>query len=61
MHIDIACSFPLNEMLDAHSRHRSICTMLGTKVRDSSKSLNQIRFFFFFFLLIVFFLLGSSK
>lgn len=35
MHIDIACSFPLNEMLDAHSRHRSICTMLGTKVRNT--------------------------
>lgn len=32
MHIDIACSFPLNEMVDAHMRHRSICTMLGTKV-----------------------------
>jgi NDP-sugar pyrophosphorylase family protein len=34
MHIDIACSFPLNEMVDAHMRHRSICTMLGTKVPE---------------------------
>ncbi|KAI8987872.1 nucleotide-diphospho-sugar transferase [Mycotypha africana] len=32
MHIDIACSFPLNDMMDAHMRHRGICTMLGTKV-----------------------------
>lgn len=32
MHIDIACSFPLNEMVAAHRGHRSICTMLGTKV-----------------------------
>lgn len=32
MHIDIACSFPLNEMASAHMKHRSICTMLGTKV-----------------------------
>ncbi|KAI8879820.1 nucleotide-diphospho-sugar transferase [Backusella circina FSU 941] len=35
MHIDIACSFPLNEMSDAHMKHRSICTMLGTKVPQS--------------------------
>lgn len=35
MHIDIACSFPLNEMVAAHRGHRSICTMLGTKVSES--------------------------
>ncbi|CAO0798790.1 unnamed protein product [Mucor circinelloides] len=35
MHIDIACSFPLNEMVAAHRGHRSICTMLGTKVPPS--------------------------
>ncbi|KAI8644352.1 nucleotide-diphospho-sugar transferase [Parasitella parasitica] len=35
MHIDIACSFPLNEMIVAHGRHRGICTMLGTKVPAS--------------------------
>ncbi|KAI9469026.1 MAG: nucleotide-diphospho-sugar transferase [Benjaminiella poitrasii] len=35
MHIDIACSFPLNEMIDAHMKHRGICTMLGTKVPAS--------------------------
>ncbi|KAI8994526.1 nucleotide-diphospho-sugar transferase [Pilobolus umbonatus] len=32
MHIDIACSFPLNDMVDAHMKHRGICTMMGTKV-----------------------------
>ncbi|KAL1926209.1 hypothetical protein VTP01DRAFT_6074 [Rhizomucor pusillus] len=32
MHVDIACSFPLNEMLSAHMKHRGLCTMLGTKV-----------------------------
>ncbi|KAI8094150.1 nucleotide-diphospho-sugar transferase [Thamnidium elegans] len=39
MHIDIACSFPLNEMASAHMKHRSICTMLGTKVnpKDATK------------------------
>ncbi|CEP09605.1 hypothetical protein [Parasitella parasitica] len=35
MHIDIACSFPLNEMITAHGRHRGVCTMLGTKVPAS--------------------------
>ncbi|ORZ00931.1 nucleotide-diphospho-sugar transferase [Syncephalastrum racemosum] len=32
MHVDIACSFPLNEMVAAHMKHRGLCTMLGTKV-----------------------------
>ncbi|KAI8081511.1 nucleotide-diphospho-sugar transferase [Halteromyces radiatus] len=32
MHVDIACAFPLNEMLKAHMSHRGLCTMLGTKV-----------------------------
>ncbi|SAM09130.1 hypothetical protein [Absidia glauca] len=32
MHVDIACAFPLNEMMAAHMKHRGICTMLGTKV-----------------------------
>ncbi|EIE92080.1 hypothetical protein RO3G_16791 [Rhizopus delemar RA 99-880] len=32
MHIDIACSFPLDEILTAHMKHRGVCTMLGTKV-----------------------------
>lgn len=36
MHIDIACSFPLNEMANAHMKHRSICTMLGTKVKKKN-------------------------
>lgn len=36
MHVDIACSFPLNEMLSAHMKHRGLCTMLGTKVRKRS-------------------------
>lgn len=35
MHIDIACSFPLNEMVDAHMKHRGVCTMLGTKVKNT--------------------------
>lgn len=37
MHVDIACSFPLNEMVAAHMKHRGLCTMLGTKVpRDQA-------------------------
>ncbi|KAI9308191.1 nucleotide-diphospho-sugar transferase [Cunninghamella echinulata] len=32
MHVDIACAFPLNEMMNAHMGHRGLCTMLGTKV-----------------------------
>lgn len=32
INVDIACSFPLNEMIDAHMKHRGVCTMLGTKV-----------------------------
>lgn len=33
IHADIACAFPLQGMLDAHSKHRGLCTLLGTKVR----------------------------
>ncbi|KAL0074549.1 nucleotide-diphospho-sugar transferase [Phycomyces blakesleeanus] len=37
MHVDIACSFPLNEMMAAHMKHRGLCTMLSTKVpRDQA-------------------------
>ncbi|KAI7879481.1 nucleotide-diphospho-sugar transferase [Lichtheimia hyalospora FSU 10163] len=37
INVDIACSFPLNEMIDAHMKHRGVCTMLGTKVpRDQA-------------------------
>ncbi|KAG2180805.1 hypothetical protein INT43_008384 [Umbelopsis isabellina] len=32
IHADIACDFPLQGMLDAHSKHRGLCTLLGTKV-----------------------------
>ncbi|KAG2174008.1 hypothetical protein INT44_000122 [Umbelopsis vinacea] len=32
IHADIACAFPLQGMLDAHSKHRGLCTLLGTKV-----------------------------
>ncbi|KAI8381516.1 nucleotide-diphospho-sugar transferase [Radiomyces spectabilis] len=32
MHVDIACNFPLNEMMEAHMKHRGLCTMLSTKV-----------------------------
>lgn len=32
MHVDVACTFPLNEMVAAHMRHRGLCTMLSTKV-----------------------------
>ncbi|CEG73580.1 Putative Mannose-1-phosphate guanylyltransferase [Rhizopus microsporus] len=35
MHIDIACSFPLNDMIRSHMKHRGVCTMLGTKVPAS--------------------------
>lgn len=33
MHVDVASTFPLNEMLAAHMKHRGLCTMLSTKVR----------------------------
>ncbi|ORX61708.1 nucleotide-diphospho-sugar transferase [Hesseltinella vesiculosa] len=32
LHVDIACPFPLTDMIQAHMKHRGICTMLGTKV-----------------------------
>ncbi|KAL4209296.1 Proteasome subunit alpha type-2 [Rhizopus azygosporus] len=32
MHVDIACDFPLNEMMETHMKHRGLCTMLSTKV-----------------------------
>ncbi|KAG2221963.1 hypothetical protein INT45_010487 [Circinella minor] len=32
IHVDIASAFPLNEMVEAHMKHRGLCTMLGTKV-----------------------------
>lgn len=47
MHVDIACSFPLEEMLKAHMRHRGLCTMLSTKVVQ-----NGFLVFLFFFLIL---------
>ncbi|KAF7726927.1 Proteasome subunit alpha type-2 [Apophysomyces ossiformis] len=32
LHVDIACAFPLNEMMAAHMKHRGLCTMLSTRV-----------------------------
>ncbi|CEG83031.1 Putative Mannose-1-phosphate guanylyltransferase [Rhizopus microsporus] len=32
MHVDIACDFPLNDMMETHMKHRGLCTMLSTKV-----------------------------
>ncbi|KAI8992147.1 nucleotide-diphospho-sugar transferase [Mycotypha africana] len=32
MHVDIACSFPLNEMVAFHMKHRGLCTMLSKKI-----------------------------
>lgn len=32
LHADIACSFPLNELYQAHMKHRGLCTILSTKV-----------------------------
>lgn len=43
MHVDIACAFPLNEMMAAHMKHRGICTMLGTKVNEKKKQLDLDR------------------
>lgn len=38
MHVDIACTFPLNEMLSSHMKHRGLCTLLSTKVaREQAK------------------------
>ncbi|CAG8487582.1 7691_t:CDS:2 [Paraglomus brasilianum] len=32
LNADVACSFPLNEMMSFHTTHRGLCTILGTKV-----------------------------
>jgi mannose-1-phosphate guanylyltransferase len=32
LNADVACSFPLNEMIKLHSTHQGLCTILGTKV-----------------------------
>ncbi|KAI9478139.1 MAG: nucleotide-diphospho-sugar transferase [Benjaminiella poitrasii] len=32
MHVDVACTFPLTELISAHMRHRGLCTMLSTKI-----------------------------
>lgn len=41
MHVDVACNFPLNDMLSAHMTHRGLCTMLGTKVTSHThKNIN---------------------
>lgn len=32
LNADVACSFPLNEMMKFHNTHRGLCTILGTKV-----------------------------
>jgi mannose-1-phosphate guanylyltransferase len=43
IHADIACAFPLRGMLDAHSKHRGLCTLLGTKVRMDQRAIAGIR------------------
>ncbi|OZJ06253.1 hypothetical protein BZG36_00796 [Bifiguratus adelaidae] len=43
LHADVACTFPLNEMMTAHMKHRGLCTMLGTKVpRDQANKFGTI-------------------
>lgn len=32
LNADVACSFPLEEMLEFHNTHKGLCTILGTKV-----------------------------
>ncbi|CAG8545239.1 3357_t:CDS:2 [Racocetra fulgida] len=32
LNADVACNFPLNEMIKFHNTHRGLCTILGTKV-----------------------------
>ncbi|CAG8445862.1 14603_t:CDS:2 [Ambispora leptoticha] len=32
LNADVACSFPLNDMMQFHNKHRGLCTILGTKV-----------------------------
>ncbi|RIB15390.1 nucleotide-diphospho-sugar transferase [Gigaspora rosea] len=32
LNADVACSFPLNDMVKFHNTHRGLCTILGTKV-----------------------------
>ncbi|CAG8437104.1 2274_t:CDS:2 [Funneliformis mosseae] len=32
LNADVACSFPLKEMMKFHNTHRGLCTILGTKV-----------------------------
>ncbi|CAG8438440.1 2073_t:CDS:2 [Rhizophagus irregularis] len=38
LNADVACSFPLEEMLEFHNTHKGLCTILGTKVaREAAK------------------------
>ncbi|KAI8993729.1 nucleotide-diphospho-sugar transferase [Pilobolus umbonatus] len=32
MHADVACTFPLNEMIKTHMKHRGLCTILSKKI-----------------------------
>jgi mannose-1-phosphate guanylyltransferase len=32
LNADVACSFPLKEMMEFHNTHQGLCTILGTKV-----------------------------
>eukprot|EP01110_Echinostelium_bisporum_P013526 TRINITY_DN9331_c0_g1_i1.p1 TRINITY_DN9331_c0_g1~~TRINITY_DN9331_c0_g1_i1.p1 ORF type:complete len:408 (-),score=139.37 TRINITY_DN9331_c0_g1_i1:15-1238(-) len=32
LHADVCCSFPLNDLMDFHKKHNSVCTIMGTKV-----------------------------
>jgi mannose-1-phosphate guanylyltransferase len=32
LNADVACAFPLAEMMKFHNTHRGLCTILGTKV-----------------------------
>ncbi|CAB4434384.1 unnamed protein product [Rhizophagus irregularis] len=38
LNADVACSFPLKEMMEFHNTHQGLCTILGTKVaREAAK------------------------
>ncbi|CAG8696084.1 10064_t:CDS:2 [Cetraspora pellucida] len=42
LNADVACSFPLNEMVKFHNTHRGLCTILGTKKPENHEVLHYV-------------------
>jgi len=39
--IDVCCSFPLTEMMELHSKHRGVATILGVNVSSRGLGVGQ--------------------